>query len=127
MLAILLICFGVCQSVGYILKVSYSCLFFKELVIAFFFNLDFVSFRSIAVTPLTLRFRAAKVLSTILVIAALTVSLIIILEASTGGTLRKKGTWNPFLIFPIASALAGFEGMIEVTRRVQKHFMDPFL
>jgi hypothetical protein len=70
------------------------------------------------VTPLTLRFRAAKVLSAILVIAALTVSLIIILEASTGGTPHVKGTWNPFLIFPIASALALFEGMIEVTRRV---------
>jgi len=79
---------------------------------------------SIAVTPLSRRFRASKLLSAIFVIAALTVSLIIILEASTGGTIHVQGTWSPFLIFPLASALALFEGMIEVTRRV--HFPTVF-
>jgi SAM-dependent methyltransferase len=76
------------------------------------------SIGSVAVNQIISRFRASRVMAVLLVITALLIATIIILEASTGGTLEKPGTWSPFIIYPIGIGLGMMEGMVEVTRRV---------
>jgi len=59
------------------------------------------SVSSSLVESLLKKVRATRLYCMSLVFFALLIGVIIILEATTGGTLQQSGTWNPWIIFPI--------------------------
>lgn len=46
------------------------------------------------------------------------VAVLIVIEASTGGTLQHGGQWSPYLLFPLYMLMGGCLGTIELIRRV---------
>lgn len=88
-LALLVIFYGIAQSVG-----------------------------SILVSQLVRVFRASRVISFFIACFAGLGLLYILLEACTGGTQTTAGNWNPYGIFPIYICMGGCLGVMELVRRV---------
>lgn len=76
------------------------------------------SLGSILVSQLVRVFRASKVISCAIGLFASLGLLYIIIDASTGGTRQHRGSWNPYIIFPIYIAMGGCLGVMELVRRV---------
>ncbi|KAG0345283.1 hypothetical protein BG004_003819 [Podila humilis] len=86
-------------------------------------NQAFQCVGSIAIAPLIRRFPTKSVLSGSILCFGLFSALIMIIDASTGGStplngVQRKGDWNSLLLFPIYSVIGIFHGMVELIRRV---------
>ncbi|KAF2077182.1 hypothetical protein CYY_001503 [Polysphondylium violaceum] len=76
------------------------------------------SIGSVLVGPFVRSFRASRVTSFVLFFMAILISILIIVEACTGGTLDKLGSWNKWLITPVYLLMGLFLGMVEVSRKL---------
>ncbi|CAG7855231.1 SubName: Full=Uncharacterized protein {ECO:0000313/EMBL:CCA73644.1} [Serendipita indica DSM 11827] len=79
---------------------------------------------SILIAPLIKRFATRSVLATAILVFGLTTSLLLILDACTGGKPKflnggklKYGTWDPNLLFPLYMVSGIAYGMVELIRR----------
>eukprot|EP00026_Physarum_polycephalum_P007360 Phypoly_transcript_07419.p1 GENE.Phypoly_transcript_07419~~Phypoly_transcript_07419.p1 ORF type:complete len:537 (+),score=55.41 Phypoly_transcript_07419:76-1611(+) len=81
------------------------------------------SLGSMLVSQLIRVFRASTVIAAAMIVFAALVSTYILLEFFTGGTLTKEGNWDPYLIFPIYICIGGCLGVMELVRRVIPAFI----
>ncbi|KAL7267559.1 hypothetical protein RUND412_009851 [Rhizina undulata] len=88
-------------------------------------NLLFQCFGSVLIAPLVRRFSTRTVLMTAVSLFAIIPVIIMILDASTGGRIKKynegrenPGKWPASALFPLHCAAGIFYGMIELIRRV---------
>jgi uncharacterized membrane protein YeaQ/YmgE (transglycosylase-associated protein family) len=76
------------------------------------------SFGSTLVDGILRWVRPSRVLAFVLFYFACLVSIIVVLEITTHGTLKKNGTWSPWILFPIHINIGFCVGIIEVVRKI---------
>ncbi|KAL9648065.1 hypothetical protein ABK040_012119 [Willaertia magna] len=76
------------------------------------------SISSTFVEGLTKKIRPTRIYSIVLFYFAILIIILIIIEASTGGTLTKAGAWSPWILYPIHINIGLCVGVIEVVRKI---------
>jgi len=73
---------------------------------------------SIGAAQLLVRFRTNVILAFSMFCFGGLALILIIINASTGGTFTKQGDWSPWILFPIFLPMGGCLGVLELVRRV---------
>ncbi|KYQ90651.1 hypothetical protein DLAC_09285 [Tieghemostelium lacteum] len=73
---------------------------------------------SVLVNPFVRQFRASRVVGTVMILMGVLISILIIVEAASGGTITKLGDWGRYFIVPFYLFMGLFLGMIEVSRKL---------
>eukprot|EP01132_Coremiostelium_polycephalum_P003899 gene3899-4866_t len=73
---------------------------------------------SVLVGPFVRSCRPSRVASLVLATMAAVITFIIILEASTGGTIDDLGTWEKWIIIVVYLLMGGCLGMLEISRKL---------